>query len=231
MKKSRQPLMHIMISTAHKLSGGHVYERKNIQDGIGCGSLESCDGDYCSCDGNCVGCAAPGEWGETIQKQKRSYDLKVLTSGTVVRIAGAVLFGLYVTVLVYMLFFAEGFGRGGDAVYDYNLRPFQEIRRYVRYYRLLGLRTVFLNLAGNVVGFMPFGALLPVLARQMRRAWKVAVLGLEISVLVEVSQLLFQVGCFDVDDMILNTLGTVLGYLFFAVSYRFIRRRKREKAV
>ncbi len=153
-----------------------------------------------------------------------------------IRIFGAFLFGLYIAGLIYVLFFAESYGRGAEGiVYDYNICPFREIRRYVTYWRVLGIRTVILNLAGNVIGFIPFGALLPLMARSVRRWWKVTLLGLEISALIEVSQLIFKVGCFDVDDMILNTLGAFLGYLiFFAASrcYRRVEQNHREnKAV
>ena len=45
-----------------------------------------------------------------------------------------------------------------------------------------------------------------------------------ISLTMEVIQLLTKVGCFDVDDMILNTLGAALGYGIYAVCDR-IRRK------
>ena len=136
-----------------------------------------------------------------------------------VKISGACLFCLYVAGLVYFLFFAESYGRGGDIVYSYNILPFREIRRYLTYWEVLGARAVFLNLAGNIIGFIPFGALLPLLCRGVRRAWKVTALSFEISALIEVSQLIFRAGCFDVDDMILNTLGGFLGYLLFGLAY------------
>jgi len=75
-----------------------------------------------------------------------------------------------------------------------------------------------------VIGFMPFGALLPIFSRQMRRPWKITLLSFEISAIIEISQLVLQVGCFDVDDMILNTLGGLLGYLVFWASNRWYFR-------
>lgn len=142
-----------------------------------------------------------------------------------IKISGACLFGLYILGLIYFLFLSEGFGRGMEgAFYSYNVVPFREIRRYLVYWRVLGLRSVFLNLAGNVIGFMPFGALLPIMVRDVRSPWKVTLLSFEISAIIEVSQLLFQVGCFDVDDMILNTLGGLLGYGIFWVCSRCYRR-------
>lgn len=133
-----------------------------------------------------------------------------------IKISGTCLFLIYITALIHLLFFSEGYGRGlEDTSYSYNLLPFREIKRYLQYWEIFGVRTVFLNLAGNVIGFVPFGALLPIFARSSRKAWKVTLLSLEISALVEFTQLIFQVGCFDVDDMILNTLGGFLGYLLF----------------
>lgn len=138
-----------------------------------------------------------------------------------IKISGVCLFGIYIIGLIYYLFFAESYGRGTDGMlYDYNIHPFREISRYLTYWQVLGVRAVVLNLAGNVIGFVPFGALLPLVVRNVRKAWKVTMLGFEISSLVEVSQLIFRVGCFDVDDIILNTFGALLGYIIFYVSVR-----------
>ena len=126
-----------------------------------------------------------------------------------IKVFGTVLFLVYMTGLIYFLFFAEEYGRGAEGmVYDYNLCPFREIRRFLSYRDILGT---------NVIGFMPFGALLPVLARSARKWWRTVLISFEISSLVEVSQLIFQVGCFDVDDIMLNTLGGLLGYAAFWV--------------
>ena len=145
-----------------------------------------------------------------------------------IRVIGRILFVIYILLLVYFLFFAEGFGRTGEGLYrSYNLRPFQEIMRCVRYWKILGVEYVVLNLAGNVIGFMPFGMLLPVFARSVRRGWKVGILSFEISALVEISQLIFCVGSFDVDDMILNTLGGLLGYFLFFTMIRGVRTFKK----
>ncbi len=135
-------------------------------------------------------------------------------TGNGIRVLGACLFVLYLIALYYFLFLAENYGHGAGE-YDYNLVPFREIGRFIRYRDILGTRALVLNLAGNVIGFMPFGALLPLLMRSARRAWKIGILGLEISLVIELSQFLFQRGIFDVDDLILNTSGALLGYLLF----------------
>lgn len=140
-----------------------------------------------------------------------------------IKISSALLLCVYLTALIDALFFAEEYGRGAAAI-GYNICPFREIMRYIRYRKILGFRTVFLNLAGNVIGFMPLGMLIPILAKNLWSFWKVGVLSFEISLIVEVSQLILQVGCFDVDDMILNTLGSLAGYaLVFLINRRWER--------
>ena len=147
-----------------------------------------------------------------------------------IKFSGICLFLAYISMLIYLLFFAESYGRGMEgAFYDYNIQPFREIRRYLSYWEILGIRTVFLNLAGNIIGFVPFGALLPIFTRSVRKAWKVTLLSLEISALIEVSQLIFRVGCFDVDDMILNTLGGLLGFGLFWLSSKYYRRLEKHR--
>ena len=120
--------------------------------------------------------------------------------------------------MIYFLFFAESMGRTEmGQEYHYNLRPFKEIHRYLVYYRTIGPYTVFLNLAGNILAFVPFGLFFPFLSRKNRSFWKVTLISFEVSFLVEVIQLVTRVGSCDVDDVILNTLGGMLGHLCFKI--------------
>ena len=136
-----------------------------------------------------------------------------------IRRLGRILFIIYILLLVYFLFFAESYGRTElfEEEYHYNLVPFREIQRFWTYRETVGFRASFLNLAGNIIGFMPFGFILPVMHRNMRRLWLVVPLGFLLSFCVEFIQLVGKVGCFDVDDMILNTLGALLGYWAFLI--------------
>ncbi len=132
------------------------------------------------------------------------------------RTAAWMLFVLYLISMVYFLFFAESMGRTATAKeYHYNLQPFREISRFIKYYQVLGFYAVFLNLAGNILAFVPFGLFYPLLSRRSRSFWKVTLFSCEVSILVEIIQLVTRVGSCDVDDMILNTLGGMIGYLLF----------------
>lgn len=135
------------------------------------------------------------------------------------------LFLLYVLVLGYLMFFSEKYGRisTGERAYKYNLIPFDTIRRFWVYRHELGVTTCYTNLFGNVAAFMPFGFLLPVICPGVNRAVYAALAGFGVSFLAETVQLLARVGCFDVDDLILNTLGAFAGYMIF-VLLDYLRR-------
>lgn len=141
------------------------------------------------------------------------------------------LFVIYLVLLAYFLFFAEATGRTfTERTYQYNLIPLHEIRRFLTYRRQLGFAAVTLNLVGNIVAFIPFGLFLPLLVRRLRGCAKTLVLGFEFSLLIEFLQLFNKVGSFDVDDILLNTLGVCAGYVLFRLLYAW-RRRYRQKRV
>lgn len=148
-----------------------------------------------------------------------------------IRIISWILFVIYIGLLVYFLFLSEEYGRTSfdQRIYRYNLTPFQEIKRFWIYRHRVGFWVAFLNLAGNVIGFLPFGFFLSILSRRLRNGAVVTALGFGLSLLVESIQLVFKVGCFDVDDLILNTLGAAIGYMLFAVCNYLRRKRYGEK--
>ncbi len=148
---------------------------------------------------------------------------------TGVRVISWVLFILYLAVLFYFLFFADMLGRTDTAQsYSSNLVLFREIRRFWVYRSQIGFGYVFLNLAGNILVFIPFGLLLPLLSIKLRGFVRVVLLGLAFSLVVECIQLVTKTGCFDVDDMLLNTIGAAVGFIIFAIVQH--RQKKRGRA-
>ncbi len=145
---------------------------------------------------------------------------------------GIFLFVLYVLLLMYCLFFSEGYGRVAQAerAYRYNLVPFVEIRRFWTYREQLGTFALFMNIFGNVLGFIPYGFILPVIHRGLRSGFLIILSGFGLSLCVETIQLVTKVGCFDVDDLILNTLGAAIGYLGFVIC-DYLRRNYYGKKI
>lgn len=145
-----------------------------------------------------------------------------------IRVVGWIVFSGYLFMLLYMLFFAEMWGRTEiTGVYSYNLQPFQEIMRFIRYREQLGFWVVFFNLGGNVIGFMPFGFCVPLLDRYHRRWYVICAETMAVSVCIELIQLVTRVGSCDVDDVLLNTIGGVIGYVIFM---RIMMMRRKYRA-
>lgn len=137
-------------------------------------------------------------------------------------------FVIYLIALVYFLFFSEQMGRVPSNEYKYSLVPLREIRRYLMYWREIGTWNVMLNLLGNVICFVPFGFVLPIISRSQRRGYKILLLSFLCSLLVELIQLVSKVGSCDVDDIILNTFGGMLGFFLFFAGRRFMQKRNRK---
>lgn len=132
------------------------------------------------------------------------------------RIISITIFVIYIIALCYFLFFAESMGRTtrGDE-YHYNLQPLFEIKRIWRGRHILGMKYVILNFAGNVIAFIPFGYLLPKIVKKKLGLFYTVLFSFEFSLLVELTQLISRTGSFDVDDLILNTLGGLIGYILY----------------
>lgn len=132
------------------------------------------------------------------------------------RILGKILFVLYIAFLLYFLILADWYGRSRQMQdYQYNLVLFQEIKRFWNYRGQIGW-VAYANLFGNVLIFIPFGFFMP-MASRYRSFFLTTVYSFGLSFLVETFQLVSRVGSFDVDDLLLNTIGGILGYIIFGI--------------
>lgn len=69
------------------------------------------------------------------------------------------------------------------------------------------------NVIGNCLWFVPLGVLLPAIYKSYRgHLWYVAFMGVIISSSIEILQYVLCTGVTDIDDVICNTIGTVMGY-------------------
>ena len=143
--------------------------------------------------------------------------------------AGVILCFLYLAGLSYFLFFSEALGRAEPGEYHYNLELFREILRFWNYREQLGWQAFVLNTAGNVLAFLPFGFFLPVVTGRRCGLPAAFLAGGLFSFLIEVTQLYTRTGSFDVDDILLNTLGAVLGYMIFRLCRYMARCREKTR--
>ena len=136
------------------------------------------------------------------------------------------LFVVYAAMLLWLLFdrsfdWVEGLSYREQLSRNISLTPFLTIGNYWkvvcrREYDSLFFHCV-INLAGNVVLFIPIGYFLPRLWMKMRNFF-VFFFTCTLSIcLVETLQLLTLLGSMDIDDLILNLGGMIFGYLLFMI--------------
>lgn len=63
----------------------------------------------------------------------------------------------------------------------------------------------------NIIMLMPLGVALPIVMNKKAKMWQACLAGVCISSVIEISQLVFKVGCFEWDDIIHNTIGVLMG--------------------
>jgi glycopeptide antibiotics resistance protein len=78
-----------------------------------------------------------------------------------------------------------------------------------------------LNLLGNIVLFMPLGFLVDALSGVAGNKFSVIAIAFFLSLSIELLQMVFMIGVYDADDVLLNTLGAYLGLSV----YRLLVRR------
>lgn len=124
-------------------------------------------------------------------------------------------FGFYLFLLAAILFRS----RLGER--SINLVPFRTIADYLTDLAGSGFAVgaARLNLAANIVIFVPLGVY-AVLFNKDKRVWKNLLIVLGATVLAEVVQTVFKLGHGDIDDVILNCLGGLLGILLCRGLYR-----------
>lgn len=140
---------------------------------------------------------------------------------------GWILFISYLLLLLYFLFFAESMGRNNHSgVYSYNIEPFREIIRFYKHRQIVGFGAFVLNIFGNIFAFIPFGFFRPIIGIHRHSFFKTLFQGALFSAVVEIIQVLSTVGSFDIDDIILNSIGVLIGYIIFILSKNALKNRK-----
>lgn len=109
------------------------------------------------------------------------------------------LFIIYILCLFYVVTFHD------VSWSESNFTPFKEILRYN-----IGSRLFFKNVIGNMVMFVPFGFFVSYFLK-LEKAYSITFFTVITSVTIEITQLLIG-RVFDVDDLILNFIGGIIGF-------------------
>lgn len=117
---------------------------------------------------------------------------------------------------VYLALSVAGIGSIWDlAYYDLPIR-WEEVNLQPFYSG--GVMTYLLN----VIMFLPLGFLVPLIWKDYRKPWLVTGLGLGFSLAIECCQL-FNLRMTDVDDLLMNTLGALLGYGIWVLTRSWLK--------
>lgn len=126
------------------------------------------------------------------------------------------LFGVYIVILIYLLFLE----REIDPEVGVNYEPFYSFKMFYPLlksdympYRYLA----FENLFGNILMFIPMGFYLPSLFKKQKNFLIMLLTVICISTSIECIQFFTKLGTSDIDDIILNVFGAIIGYIFYFI--------------
>ena len=127
---------------------------------------------------------------------------------------------VYVAGIVYLTFLI----REPRPIYRFMLSPFSAAKEAIELggpWLFAGIRVVKPELLEgiilNILLFIPFGYLLPLVWKKADQWWKVMLAGLLTSLFIEAMQMVLHRGFADVDDLINNTIGTLIGWICYTV--------------
>ena len=144
----------------------------------------------------------------------------------------AVAFCVYWMIVIYFVFF--GMRTVSDLAADANLRefsnfiPFATIVGYIVSLceHTVDLWTVLRNLLGNVIMAIPLGILLPALFQRMRWISATVITTVSVTFVLEFFQLIWKLGSFDVDCLLLRGAGAAVGFILWRM---LDRKNNKEK--
>jgi glycopeptide antibiotics resistance protein len=96
--------------------------------------------------------------------------------------------------------------------WNYNLIPFRSMTRYLKN---ITDSYAYNNILGNIIPFGPLGFLIPIFLKEYRRIVKTISICFISIIGIESFQFVTMLGFFDIDDILLNTLGCLIGYCVY----------------
>ena len=137
-------------------------------------------------------------------------------------------FLVYMALMLWLLFgrsygWVEGLSYEEMLWQNVNFTPLLTIKNYLKVILHRTNDSVYvhclINLVGNVVMFIPAGWLLPGIWKSHRNFFQFITTCFAAVLFIELTQLLTLLGSFDVDDVILNMSGLLVGYLAYILSH------------
>lgn len=136
------------------------------------------------------------------------------------------LFFIYFLIVIYLTFFKNGILHLDLQMRTYaNLIPIVETIKMFQD-NFMGVGNAFYNVIGNVLLFVPLGFGIPLFFKNHNKLSKVMFYGFLASLSIEILQYLTCTNFTDIDDIIFNTLGAVLGFIIFNICIFIIEKTR-----
>lgn len=97
----------------------------------------------------------------------------------------------------------------------YSFLPLKQISEYLFNFNRYNFDIWFVNLFGNIIFFMPFGFLLPLVYNKGKTIKSSIIITVLVSSTVEILQYILHVGILDIDDVLLNVIGSIIGLTIY----------------
>ena len=137
---------------------------------------------------------------------------------------------VWLLAVMYLMFCGGlSYSYGGDygqyLLHHIELVPFESTQNYLDMLRLdrINPDIVARNIAGNIVMFVPLGFLLPCITDRFAKLKFTLSGAVLLAFVLEALQLLTLRGSFDIDDIILRSVGAMLGFAVWHIIFRFLR--------
>ena len=141
------------------------------------------------------------------------------------------LFFIYFLILVNLTIFKYGYlTLDFDIRFYINYIPFVEtVKMFTNEFS--DIHIALYNVIGNILLFIPLGFCIPLFFNKKNKLSKVILYGFIASLTIEVLQIFTPFNTTDIDDIIFNTFGSILGFIIFNIFYRIFKNTKIEEFI
>ena len=141
------------------------------------------------------------------------------------------LFFIYFLMLVNLTLF-----KYGELILDFDIRLYINYIPFVETIKMFtnefsDIHIALYNVIGNILLFIPLGFCIPLFFSNKNKLSKVILYGFTASLTIEVLQIFTPFNTTDIDDIIFNTFGAILGFIIFNISYKIFKNTKFEKFI
>ncbi|WP_255505068.1 VanZ family protein [Lysinibacillus sphaericus] len=138
-----------------------------------------------------------------------------------IRIKKLVLGAVFIGYIIFVLELTV-FGRGTSHFLQMNLQPFSG---YIDAWKKYSLRDL-QNCIFNILMFVPLGIFLPLISSKFKKFKWLLLIVISATLSIETYQTLSGAGIFELDDLMNNSLGGIMGYQFYRLGASIVHHKK-----